>query len=367
MSARTPIIRCCLDVHPPRSLLPKGVNELAADASLFWPNGSAIRVAFADGPPSMQSNWFAVASQWSQNANIDFVPTSNSSYDILVSFGGQWGVYYSYLGTAARSIPRGTPTMVLGGLDQATTDEFQRVVIHEAGHSLGCIHEHQSPAAGIPWKVQAVYDWYAKLGWGKEEVDQQVFGHYQGTQTQFTAWDRDSVMEYPIDDDLVLDPTFAVGWNRVLSPTDRAFIAQLYPGRMVPKPPPPPPPIEKPVDPDPVNPPPSNVTDLDFGADPVLGQAAVGQTMRYTLKVRQATTARIQTLGACRTTVAVGRLRPQAKVIARGAGGGPGGNGKVTVWLERGNYVVDVLVRKSAFNPGQFFIVAEAIGRSLRR
>ena len=106
---------------------------------------------------------------------------------------------------------------------------------------------------------------------------------------------------------------------------------------------------------------------VGFTAPSVGGQAAVGQKMRYTLKVRQATTARIQTLGACRTTVAVGKLRPQAKVIARGAGGGPGGNGKVTVWLERGNYVVDVLVRKSAFDPGQFFIVAEAIGRTLRR
>ena len=35
-------------------------------------------------------------------------------------------------------------------------DELRRVVLHEFGHALGLIHEHQNPEGGIEWNEPAV-------------------------------------------------------------------------------------------------------------------------------------------------------------------------------------------------------------------
>ncbi len=51
--------------------------------------------------------------------------------------------------------------MNFGWFDDSTPDnEFSRTVIHEFGHALGCVHEHSSPAATIPWNRDAVYAYY---------------------------------------------------------------------------------------------------------------------------------------------------------------------------------------------------------------
>ena len=60
--------------------------------------------------------------------------------------GGSW----SYIGTDALHIPKESKTMNLGFIDRST-------VMHEFGHALGLIHEHQSPFKG-------------GFGWNKEEV-----------------------------------------------------------------------------------------------------------------------------------------------------------------------------------------------------
>ncbi len=48
----------------------------------------------------------------------------------------------------------------MGWLEPDTpNDEYRRVVLHEFGHALGGIHEHQSPASGvIPWDKPKVYE-----------------------------------------------------------------------------------------------------------------------------------------------------------------------------------------------------------------
>jgi len=52
--------------------------------------------------------------------------------------------------------------MNFGWFDDNTSDsEFSRTVIHEFGHALGMIHEHQHPLAAIPWDKDKVYTYYA--------------------------------------------------------------------------------------------------------------------------------------------------------------------------------------------------------------
>jgi hypothetical protein len=123
------------------------------------------------------------------------------------------------------------PTMNFGWFTPATpNDELQRVVLHEFGHALGMIHEHQSPSADIPWDREAVYEYYAGPPnyWSREQVDHNIFARYSHDQTNASLFDPASIMLYPIPPEFT-GGKLSVGWNRILSATDRAFIGQLYP------------------------------------------------------------------------------------------------------------------------------------------
>jgi hypothetical protein len=162
---------------------------------------------------------------------IKFVFDNAESAEIRISF--EPGASWSFLGTDVLDPTLGhdDPTMNFGWLTPATAnDELQRVVLHEFGHALGLVHEHQSPSAEIPWNHEAVYAYFAGPPnyWSTAEVDHNIFQRYQHDQTNFTAFDPTSIMLYPIPPEFT-DGKLTVGWNRTLSATDREFIGQLYP------------------------------------------------------------------------------------------------------------------------------------------
>ena len=70
---------------------------------------------------------------------------------------GSW----SGVGTDAldeSAFPKTDPTMNFGWLeDETDATGYERVVVHEFGHALGCVHEHQSPNEKLQWNVPKVY------------------------------------------------------------------------------------------------------------------------------------------------------------------------------------------------------------------
>src|SRR5471030_922448 len=103
--------------------------------------------------------------------------------------------------------------MNFGWLEDNTPDEeWRRVVVHEFGHALGCIHEHSNPVGNIQWNKPVVYQYYegAPNNWTKEQVDSNLFAKYSANITQFTALDPNSIMMYPIPAQFTLDG-FSVG------------------------------------------------------------------------------------------------------------------------------------------------------------
>lgn len=217
--------RCCLDRPRPIPFptLPPGVEEMAAEKAGLWTPGQTLRIAFRGGLRAQRNAVMVAASVWMTYANIKIVQVLSGPSELRCSFdpGGSW----SLVGRDCLLVPPTEPTLNMGWPDDPGRD------LHELGHALGLIHEHQSPAASIPWNKGAVYALYGAPPneWSPAEVDQQVFARYDATTITNTAWDKHSIMEYPIPPALVTDPSFAVEWNEQLSPMDLAFIRALYP------------------------------------------------------------------------------------------------------------------------------------------
>ncbi len=211
----------------------QGSRDQARLALLYgkkWSPGRTLNVRFLNGSSFVQEKVKQFAATWQVFANIRFNFNSTTNAEIRVSFNP--GGSYSYLGTDALARPANLETMNFGWFGQSTSDdEFSRTTIHEFGHALGCIHEHQNPTASIPWDKPAVYNYYGQTQnppWTKQQVDSNIFERYATNLTQFTQFDPTSIMCYAVPNSLTLG-NYEIGWNTRLSETDKSFINLAYP------------------------------------------------------------------------------------------------------------------------------------------
>jgi serralysin len=242
-------VMCCVDRRGPPSSLRDDVRErlssgggfhstdrAAALKSALWIPHQTITVGFLHDRRHMkepcdvatiEKRIQGIASEWTQHANLHFQFVDGPS-TIRISFdpGGSW----SYIGRQCLEIPTTQATMNFGWLSQDLADrDFRRVVLHEFGHALGCIHEHQHPASGIRWKKSAVYQYYKGPPnyWSEQEVETNVCSTYAANLTQHAAVDHQSIMMYPVPAQHTEDG-YSVGWNDELSELDKSFIRALY-------------------------------------------------------------------------------------------------------------------------------------------
>lgn len=193
-----------------------------------WLLGRTLKIAFL-GTTNQQikEKIISFANQWPKHVNLKFEFVDGQNGDIRISTepGGSW----SYIGTDATLIDAEKATMNYGWLTPDTPDEeYSRVVLHEFGHALGAIHEHQHPDAGIPWDNPKVYAYYARMGWSKEQVDNNIFSKYDSDQLNTSVYDRASIMHYAVPNDLTTGD-WEIGWNTNLSDMDKSFMRKQYP------------------------------------------------------------------------------------------------------------------------------------------
>lgn len=200
-----------------------------------WPNGSTLKCRFLDGTPKQRKRVEEKAHIWEEFANVKFKFVKSSDADIRISFQADPGSW-SALGTDAlvRSFfPTHLPTMNYGWLEDDTDDkEYERVVVHEFGHALGAIHEHQTPSTGLNWNTAEVYREFSGPPnfWSKEDIDHNVLQRYSHTQVNATAYDPKSIMLYSFPGSLFTDGK-GTDQNDHLSAADKEFIASVYPSR----------------------------------------------------------------------------------------------------------------------------------------
>jgi hypothetical protein len=207
--------------------------EAVAFTSKLWRAGCTLRVRFLDGDPNVQTRVRHHAQEWTRHANVNFSFGDDRNADIRISFTPDEGSW-SAVGTDALIedlYPTGTPTMNYGWLTpESTEDEYSEVVLHEFGHALGMIHEHQNPQHRIRWNKEAIYRALAQPPneWDQATVDRNFFEVYDRTQTQFTAFDSKSIMLYKLPAEWTQDG-IEFPRNVRLSGEDKRFIAARYP------------------------------------------------------------------------------------------------------------------------------------------
>lgn len=193
----------------------------SARAALFrakkWPVGVTLKVRFLGGTSQQQDIVRQFAPEWSQFANLKFNFTNAADAEIRITFASNLGAW-SYIGTDALNIATDTATMNLGWQDES-------VVLHEFGHAIGLIHEHQNPFGGIQWNREAVIKDLSgpPNNWDLPTIENNMFRTYSKDQLNGTELDKFSIMMYRIPAKWTADG-FSTEFNAKLSEVDKQFI-----------------------------------------------------------------------------------------------------------------------------------------------
>ena len=231
------------------------IVRAAFQKSLIWPQNSTIKIAFAQKPINTpddnktynpqytkeKADWVekVVEKYWAPFINLKFVwgvPIEDS--DVRISFIPELGAF-SLVGTEALKVTnKDTITMNLGWLDQNywNTDNKEDligtgvVVVHEFGHLLGLIHEHQRPDIPFKWNTELVY---ASLEgkpnyWSKEQVDNNIFNQPKMTTLNASKFDKYSVMQYIFPNNFFISPPNLIP-TKYLSNLDIVWANKTYP------------------------------------------------------------------------------------------------------------------------------------------
>ncbi|OAK98148.1 zincin [Phaeosphaeriaceae sp. SRC1lsM3a] len=233
---------------------------------ILWDLGSTLRVGFIDGEPWQQQLVEQTAQEWCEWANIKFEFNTyrqygllEDTYDIIVGFVPKAGCW-SQIGTDSRKAAHKLQaSMNLDALTSKINPEVQRrKILHEFGHALGLIHQHQNKFGNsyeeVAWNKDAIYAQNGQHGWTRAKTEHNVFKKFavdsdkvnqhaarlnsagataqmlwsQMSQVINPTFDKWSIMMYPYSSDLA---GVATSQSLELSVLDKMWIVRTYPGR----------------------------------------------------------------------------------------------------------------------------------------
>ncbi len=243
-----------------RSNLSKGQIRAALQKSKQWPSQiDTITVKFLGGA-KWQHAWVekVVKENVEPHIGIKFI-FSQSHVNPYITISFKPGSAYSYIGVDCLR-KKTEETMNIGFMDcpgDQSGGEFEwkdvvyivppnvhrnnniigGTIIHEFGHALGLIHEHQNPTGTkIHWNDSRVLEFYSgpPNNWNKQQIKHNILNKYNTTQLNTTKFDPKSVMLYPVNSWLTTDG-YETEANFKLSSLDKKLLSTIYPKNNKPK------------------------------------------------------------------------------------------------------------------------------------
>jgi len=203
-------------------------------ARLKWSQSRPVKICFIDpavsnetSSPKTIERIITLAMKWVQpsyaNLTLDFGPpsarrrcSSADNGDIRIGFDPKspYGPNWSVVGNDS-SIPPDKPTAnFYFEPDSGLAYYFPYTILHEFGHALGLIHEHQGGNCEGEFDFTLLYQYY---GWTKEQIDAN-FRHLTNPGiVQLTPYCKGSIMNYVVDKAYYYQKTASVCYTPPIS------------------------------------------------------------------------------------------------------------------------------------------------------
>lgn len=190
--------------------------EFILDNGNYWVNGTKLLYCFytdgenasdvADGAEmDLVRQAFAV---WKDiGLGITFEETETLSLaHFRIAFKRGAGAW-SYVGRHCLTVPLSAPTMNFGW-NMLLDPRKVGVAIHEIGHAIGLLHEHQNSNAGIVWNEPAVLAFFSGPPnyWSESTIRSNILDKVPNIGRNNSRWDPDSIMEYGFPAGLITAP-----------------------------------------------------------------------------------------------------------------------------------------------------------------
>ena len=206
-------------------------ERIAVVTTKYWHGGGVkLKVSFLDNPATdLRKRILLHMNAWAKSCNVQFVESKSDPQVRIARTPGDG--HWSYVGTDVLSIEADQPTMNLDSFTMETPEsEYNRVVRHETGHTLGCPHEHMRKELVKMIDVNKAIQYYQQTqGWDEQTVRLQVLTPIEESSLLGTAHtDANSIMCYQIPG-IITKNAKTIPGGMDIDKTDFKFMATIYP------------------------------------------------------------------------------------------------------------------------------------------